>query len=156
MAEKLNRLGSKKLVYLGSVGTLLLSAIMILLPVISASYGTMSESASLFESVDGPATLNTVLMLMLLGATALSAMGLYTAKPFAKAHLIFGFIMRIIVLFLLIICYSYNADKASFLPIDIGFTFAGWLLLLCCVGGFVLDIMSMGAFKRSKNATGLT
>lgn len=152
MTEKLNCLGSKKLVYLASVGTLLLSAILIMLPVISASYGEMSESASLFESVDGPATLNTVFMLMLLGATALSAMGLYTAKPFAKSHLLLGSVMRIIVLILLIICYSYNADKASFLPIDIGFTFAGWLLILCCVGGFVCDIMSRGAIKRSKNA----
>lgn len=155
--EKSDRLGTKKAVYLASVGTLLLSAIMVMLPVISASFGSMSESATLFYSVDGPESLNTVLMLMLLGATALGALDLYTTKEFSKAHLIFGFVMRVIVLFLLIICKAYNDDKASFLRVEIGFTFAGWLLLLCCVGGFVLDIMSMGAFKRSKHAAmGLT
>ena len=137
--EKSDRLGTKKAVYLASVGTLLLSAIMVMLPVISASFGSMSESATLFYSVDGPESLNTVLMLMLLGATALSALGLYTTKEFSKAHLIFGFVMRVIVLFLLIICKAYNDDKASFFvlksvsPLQAGSCFCAVSAVSCSI-----------------------
>lgn len=153
MNEKLNRLGSKKIVYLASVGTLLLTAILMMLPVMEVSFRSMSESATLFESIDNDAeALNTIFMVILLGATALSALGLYTAKMFAKSHLILGFIMRIIVLIVLLAAYTDNADKADLMGVDFGFTLGGILMLLCCIGGLVLDVMSMGAFKRAKAA----
>ena len=153
--EKLQRLGGKKYVYLASVGTLLLAAIMVVLPVISASRGSRSASATLFYSVGGPEALNAIFMLLLLGATALSAMGLYTSKQFRMAHLILGFIVRIFV-FLLLISFVAYLEGSRGGSVDYGYTFAGWLLILCTVGGFVLDILSMGAFKKAKiqnNAT---
>lgn len=151
MKQKLDNLGSAKMLYLISVISLVLAGIMAVLPVITASYGSYaSESATLFESIDGPAALNFVLMLLILGAAAISAKGLYSNAPITAGSLTFGMIMRIVALFLLVVAKLINDDRA-WGGIEISFAFAGWILLLCCVGGFVVDIMAKKAIKNRNN-----